>query len=247
MRKHPDIVISQVFVPQINLDIDNGFTLSSVASTPDHQKYHVDDMNETTPCTLLYVKGGMLRTIKVADAIVMATRIMHGRPILSDCAVVKVTMIREGHEFEYLDYPDEEEGIEKLKDAKGDFIVRPRKDIILRTRSSPIVSTQNREDEGTPASQNTMCSTTGLTPPSQNTPQTILPPKNPPSIQLLEHHSLLCHSPPHTATPQIHQLNKFFNIVLCHVLLFQCLHLTLPLLLKIHQLNKLFNIVLHHV
>jgi hypothetical protein len=27
-------------------------------------------------------------------------------------------MIREGHEFEDLDYPDVEEGIEKLKDAK---------------------------------------------------------------------------------------------------------------------------------
>jgi hypothetical protein len=53
--------------------------LSSVSSTPDHQKYHVDDINEPTPCTLLYVKGMMLRTIEVANAIVMATRIMHGR------------------------------------------------------------------------------------------------------------------------------------------------------------------------
>jgi hypothetical protein len=31
--------------------------------------------------------------------------------------VVKVTTIREGREFEDLDYPDKEEGIEKLKDA----------------------------------------------------------------------------------------------------------------------------------
>jgi hypothetical protein len=30
-------------------------------------------------------------------------------------------MIREGREFEDLDYPDEEEEIEKLKDAKGNL------------------------------------------------------------------------------------------------------------------------------
>jgi hypothetical protein len=78
----------------------------------------VDDINELTPCTLLYVKGRTLRTIEVDDAIMMATHIMHGQPIPSECAVVKVTTIREGHEFEDLHYPDKEEGIEKLKDAK---------------------------------------------------------------------------------------------------------------------------------
>jgi hypothetical protein len=60
----------------------------------------VDDSNEPTPCTLLYVKCMALRTIEVVDAIVMATRIMHGRPVLLECEVVKVTMIREGHQFE---------------------------------------------------------------------------------------------------------------------------------------------------
>jgi hypothetical protein len=65
----------------------------------------------------------MLRTIEVADTIVMATRIMHGRSTPSECGVVEVTMIIEGLEFEDLDYPDEEEGIEKLKDAKGNFIL----------------------------------------------------------------------------------------------------------------------------
>jgi hypothetical protein len=48
---------------------------------------------------------------------------MHGRPVPSEYAVVEGTTIREGHEFEDLDYPDEEEGIEKLKDAKGNFIL----------------------------------------------------------------------------------------------------------------------------
>jgi hypothetical protein len=81
----------------------------------------------------------MLRTIEVVDAIVMATCIMHGRPVKSECAVVEVITIREGREFDDLDYPDEEEGIEKLKDAKGNFILWPCKDIILKTRSSLIV------------------------------------------------------------------------------------------------------------
>jgi hypothetical protein len=68
----------------------------------------------------MYVKGRTLRTIKVAEATVMPSRIHHGRPILAECAVVDMTMIREGREF---DYPDEEEGIEKLVDAKGTFIL----------------------------------------------------------------------------------------------------------------------------
>jgi hypothetical protein len=100
MRKHPDIIISQVFVPQINLDIITALlravpALSSAGSAPVHQKYPVDDINEPTLCTLLYVKGKTLRTIKVADAIVMATHIMHGQPISSECAVVEVATIRE--------------------------------------------------------------------------------------------------------------------------------------------------------
>jgi hypothetical protein len=178
MRKHPDIVISQVSVPHINLDISSTPptvvpTPSSVSCAPDQQKYHVDDINEPTPCTLLYVKGRMLRTIEVADAVVMGTRIMHGQPVSSECAMVKVTAIREGCEFENLDYPNDEEGIEKLKDAKGNFILWPSKDIIIKTCSSPIVSLRSREDEGTPTSQNTICSTTA----------------NPPSTQPLKHHS----------------------------------------------------------
>jgi hypothetical protein len=185
MRKHPNIVISQVSVPQINLDIGTGFTPSSAGFAPDHQKYKVDDMNEPTPCTLLYVKGRMLRTIEVAEAILMTTRIMHGRPISSECVVVEVTMIREGCEFKDLDYLDEEERIEKLKDAKGNFNLWPHKGIILKTRSSPIVSLHKRVDEGTPSSQNALRSTAEFTPPSQNPPQTTPPPENPSSTQPL--------------------------------------------------------------
>jgi hypothetical protein len=121
---------------------------------------------------------------------------MHGRPIPSECAVVEVTTIREGHEFEDLDYLDEEE-IEKLKGAKGNFILWPRKDIILKIHSSLIVSPQSREDESTPTSQNIIRSTAQFTPPSQNSPQTIPPSENPPSTQHLEHHSPQHRSPPH--------------------------------------------------
>jgi hypothetical protein len=66
--------------------------------------------------------------------------------------VVKVTTIREGHEFEDLDYPDENEGIEKLVDAKGTFILWPSKYITVKRRSSPIVSLWSTVANGTPTS-----------------------------------------------------------------------------------------------
>jgi hypothetical protein len=95
--------------------------------------------------------------------------------------MVEVTTIKESCEFEDLHYPDEVEGIEKLKDAKLNFILWPCKDIILKIHSSSIVLSQNREDEGTPSSQNTLRSTVGFTPPSQNPPQTTPAPENLPS------------------------------------------------------------------
>jgi hypothetical protein len=111
-------------VPQINLDVTGTiqpFTLSSVVSAPDNQKYPTDDIKEVTPCTLLYVKGRTSMTIEVAEAIVMPGRILRGQPISSDCVMVEVTTIIEGHQFEGLDYPNEEEGVEKLKE--GSFIL----------------------------------------------------------------------------------------------------------------------------
>jgi hypothetical protein len=109
-----------VSIPQINLDIDIApprvvIAPSSAGSDPNHQKYRVDDINEPTPCTLLYVKGRMLRTIEGADTIVMATCIMHGLPVPSECVVIKVTTIREGCEFEDLDSPNKKEGVKMLK------------------------------------------------------------------------------------------------------------------------------------
>jgi hypothetical protein len=54
--------------------------------------------------------------------------------------VVDVTTIREGCEFENLDYQDEEERIEKLKDVKRNFILWPCKDIIVKIHYLSIVS-----------------------------------------------------------------------------------------------------------
>jgi hypothetical protein len=97
----------------------------------------------------MYVKGRTSRTIEVVEATVMHGYIHHGRPGPTECAVVKVTTIREGREFKNLDYLDEDEGIEKLVDAKGTFILWPRKDIIFITHSSLIVAPWNTKVVGT--------------------------------------------------------------------------------------------------
>jgi hypothetical protein len=102
---------------------DQPFASSSAGSAPKKDKYLVDDIKDPTPCTLMYVKGRTSRTIEVAEATVMPSHILHGRPILVECEVVKVTTIRDDREFEDLDYPNEEEGIEKLVDAKGTIML----------------------------------------------------------------------------------------------------------------------------
>jgi hypothetical protein len=157
MRKNQQYVVSMPIL-EINLDlgttVQQPFDPSSADSAPnrDKDKYPVDDINGPTPCTLIYVKGRTSRTIKVPKAIVMPSRVLHGRPVPTECAVVEVTTIREGHEFEDLDYPDEDEGSEKLVDAKGTFILWPHKDIIVKTCSSSIVLPWSTEAGGTPTS-----------------------------------------------------------------------------------------------
>jgi hypothetical protein len=94
-------------IPEINLDLSatvQPFALSNAGSTPnkDKDKYHVDDIKDPTPCTLMYVKDRTSRTIEVAEPTVMPSCILHGRLVLAECAVVEVTMIREGCEFETL-------------------------------------------------------------------------------------------------------------------------------------------------
>jgi hypothetical protein len=157
MRKNPQYVVQ---MPSLEINLDLGatvqqpFATSTTGSAPNRDKdmYPMDDIKDPTPCTLMYVKDRTSRTIEVAEATVMPSRILHGRPIPTECGVVEVTTIREGHEFEDLDYPNEDEGIEKLVVAKGTFILWPRKDIIVKTRSSLIVSPRSTEAGGTPTS-----------------------------------------------------------------------------------------------
>jgi hypothetical protein len=40
----------------------------------------VDDIKDPTSCTLMFVKGRTSRTIEVAEATLMPSRILHGRP-----------------------------------------------------------------------------------------------------------------------------------------------------------------------
>jgi hypothetical protein len=150
MRKNPQYVVQ---MPSSGINLDLGATVqqpivpSSTGSTPNREKdkYPMDDIKDPTPCTLMYVKGRTSMTIEVAEATVMPRHIHHGWPVLAECTVVEVTMIREGCEFEELDYLDEDEGIEKLVDAKWTFILWPRKDIIVKTHTSPIVLPWNTD------------------------------------------------------------------------------------------------------
>jgi hypothetical protein len=105
-------------MPILEINLDIGATVQPFASciagsapNKDREKYPVDAIKDRTPCTLMYVKGRTSRIIKVVKATVVANRILHGQPIPAKCTVVEVTMIKEGHEFEDLDYPDEEEGL----------------------------------------------------------------------------------------------------------------------------------------
>jgi hypothetical protein len=123
-------------VPEINLDLGatiQPFAPSSASSTPNKDKdmYPLDDTKDCTPCTLMYVKGRTSMTIEGAEATMMPSHILHGRPIPTKCVVVEVTTIREGLEFE--------EGIEKLVDARVTSILWPCKDIIVKTRLSLVV------------------------------------------------------------------------------------------------------------
>jgi hypothetical protein len=82
MRKNPQYVV-QMTILEINLNLGASvqpFAPSSAGSTPNRNKdkYPVDDINDPTPCTLMYVKGRTSRTIEVAEATVMPNHILHG-------------------------------------------------------------------------------------------------------------------------------------------------------------------------
>jgi hypothetical protein len=133
--ENPQYVV-QMPILEINLNLGTSvqpFALSSARSAPnrDKDKYPMDDIKDPTPCTLMYVKGRTSRTIEVAKATMMPSCMLHGWLVPTECVVVEVTVIREGCEFEDLDYPDEDE-IEKLVDAKGTFILWPAKILLSK-------------------------------------------------------------------------------------------------------------------
>jgi hypothetical protein len=73
-------------IPEINLNLGatvQPFAPSSVGSAQNRykDKYPVDDIKDPIPCTLMYVKGKTSRTIKVIEATVMPSHILHGRPV----------------------------------------------------------------------------------------------------------------------------------------------------------------------
>jgi hypothetical protein len=80
--------------------------------------------------------------------------------------VIEVTTIREVLEFEDRDYPDEDEGIEKLVDVTGTFILWCHKDIIVKTLF--VADCFTTEHRGTP--------TSNMPKPSQNEHPSATPP-----------------------------------------------------------------------
>jgi hypothetical protein len=83
MRKNPQYIV-QMPILEINLDLGATvqlFALSSASSAPNKDKYHVDDIKDHTPCTLMHVKGRTSRTIKVAKTTVMSSHILNGRRV----------------------------------------------------------------------------------------------------------------------------------------------------------------------
>jgi hypothetical protein len=80
MRKNL-LYIVQMPITGINLDFSatvQPFALSSAGSAPnkDKDKYHVDDIKDPTPFTLMYVKGMTSRTIEVVKATMMPRHIL---------------------------------------------------------------------------------------------------------------------------------------------------------------------------
>jgi hypothetical protein len=124
-------------IPEIKLDLGatvQPFAPSSVGSSPnkDKDKYPMDDIMDPIPCTLMYVKGRISRTIEVAEANVMYSRILHGRHIPAECAVVDVTMIKEGYEFEETTLM-KMRGLRNWLMLKGLSFSRPTKILLSKT------------------------------------------------------------------------------------------------------------------
>jgi hypothetical protein len=94
--------------------------VSSVASMV--TKYAQDTIIEDTPCWLHVPFRRKGKTVKIAKAIAMVGRIFDNAPIASDCAKVQVLRVIDDQYLDTkLDYPNEDEVIEKLQDGCEQF------------------------------------------------------------------------------------------------------------------------------
>jgi hypothetical protein len=98
-------------------------------------KYVVDNIIEDTPCWLHVPFGWKGKIVKVAEGIVMVGRTFHNAPIASDCAKVQVFRVIDDQYLDTeLDYPNEDEAIEKLQDVVNNFILWDKRDIFLKEK-----------------------------------------------------------------------------------------------------------------
>ena len=110
---------------------------SSIASTGDKVRYPVDEIDSPVPCSLVIRYGfNNNRTREVATGLAIPGRQFHGSEIPEDYCRVEVLTVVQGYEDDMLDIPSPE-GIEKLGQAIKNFILWPRRDVLLSQVPEP--------------------------------------------------------------------------------------------------------------
>ena len=120
----------QLQVVQQPLDVQSQPFPSSVGSTAAKDHYPVDDIDRPWACTLLLAYGTMGRTRKVATGLAIPGREFHGATIPDAFCRVEVQTVVPGQEDNMLDIPGPE-GIETLGEAVNNFILWPRRHVML--------------------------------------------------------------------------------------------------------------------
>ena len=104
---------------------------SSVASTGNKDRYPVDEIESPVRCSLV-IRCGLNNncTREVATGLAIPRRQFYGSEILEDNYRVEVLIVVQGYEDDMLDIPGPE-GIVKLRQAIKNFILWPRRDVLL--------------------------------------------------------------------------------------------------------------------
>ena len=182
---------------------------SSIASTGDKVRYPVDEIDSPVPCSLVIRYGfNNNRTREVATGLAIPGRQFHGSEIPEDYCRVEVLTVVQGYEDDMLDIPSPE-GIEKLGQAIKNFILWPRRDVLLSQvpEPSPREVPQTQESSH-PTSLPTPPTSPILHPQSPPPPSPIMPqpPSPPPSKPTPPPSPKPQASPPspkpHASTPQ---------------------------------------------